>query len=352
MTDWRPGMACLVDGEWPARIAARPTRSFVPVDYLGGEPPEFPADPNVALGRLVRPAGGALVDRLEHPRKRRVRLAQAWTGPQLRRLRDLWPFSPADQVARELGRQFKVERTGYACKIAMQRWWGRSDRRNDRVLTMRRVCHLLGELDHHTFGKLVADGLLHAERSPLRAGGTFRWAIRADELRRFVFSHPEHYDPRRMPASPYRTLGEQVHAEDPILTVREAAKATGWHHHTLTRVIREGRLRATWCAVGIGTANGRWLIRRSALADLVDLRGPTARRKWLAVERFLSERGLTSVAQRAAELGVYRGTLDRWIRDEGYPAVRIRVGGRVVYGVKPIPTFRASTAAAASEAAA
>jgi hypothetical protein len=100
----------------------------------------------------------------------------------------------------------------------------------------------------------------------------------------------------------------------------EGGRLPGWHER---------------CAASVARYRAEVRLRRRGVPTRIALRIPDE----------LRERGLLPVPAAAASLGVPPTTLRYWIRHQGYPAERIRVGGIEVIGVRPIPRFRAGRAA-------
>lgn len=345
--DLRPGAAVLVRGEWPARVVSVDLpRLRAVVRWLGdgrdSRPEGAPPEQAVALAALARPHGARYLD----PRGTRAwTTKRPWTGAALRTLRGEWGRRTPAEVAALVGR------SEAACAIAMTRWWGTKARRAPGVLSMRRAARVLGVEDHRV-AHLVAAGLLRAAPSGIRAARHERWAIALGDLEAFLAAHPEHYDRERIRDRGLRRIADAAFDADPVLTTHEAAARLCVNHDTVLRHVRRGWLRAVWTGLGARGKGARgYRLRLSWLEGFQPW--PDQAKPVLAAVR---RRGLLTVAEAARDLGVHPHTLGRWIRRDRYPAERIRVGQRVVYGVRPIPTLDlrrdAIAAGASSEAAA
>ena len=329
-------MAALAFGEWPAYVLeADPARGRAQVRFLGGSAPDgLAAEATVSVAVLVRPRGGRYLDRRM---SRHWTTRTPWSGAGLRTLRAEWPRRPAAEVAALLGRSER------ACAIAMQRWWGTKARRSPERLSLRDVARLLG-VDDHRVRRLVDAGLLRAWRSGLRSGPNQRWCVLSDHVEAFLVAHPEHYDRRRIAPGRFRRVADRVAAADPLLTVAEAAMRVHADPGTVLRHVARGWLPAMWAGLGRrGKGTRGWRIRASALSGFTAY--PDEARLG-AYRRQLDRRGLVSVAAAARALGVAPTTLQRRIRQGGYPAARIRCGRRWLYGVEP-PAPRADRRAVA-----
>jgi hypothetical protein len=110
--------------------------------------------------------------------------------------------------------------------------------------------------------------------------------VTAAALEQFIRNSPHVYDWRVMPVSRWRSLAEMVWRRDPLLTVAEAARATGISVATLRNHLARGWLVGRRRFQPGGARLGCWIIPRSALRqfayrrpELVGCSGrPTLRR--------------------------------------------------------------------------
>lgn len=317
-------MACLVHADYPAHVlSADQARGRVRVRFLGGSAPErVESETVVSTAALSRPKGWRWLDKSP----RFVKPARApWTGEQLRELRDSWGRLPPAECARLVGR------SEAACAIAMYRWWGRKGQRREDRMSSRRVAEILG-WDSHRVVRLIAEGVLRREPSGVGAGANERWCVTDDALDAFLERHPERYDWRQVEAGHWRNRARAIHDADPLLSVEEAARRVYVVPSVIARHIRRGWLKAVWSDGGKSGSARRWLIRTSALASF---------RYWPVLERWkkLRERefrwrGLLTVEQAAKEHGLKTAGMKSRVR-AGYPAERVKVGGRIALGVWP-----------------
>lgn len=183
-----------------------------------------------------------------------------WTAEEDEYLADHWGLLPDATVARKLGR------TVAACKIRATR--RHSLARSQQFYTARTVARLFG-VDDHVVKRWIRAGVLKARPSHVRAGGGgVMWRIDDLDLQAFVKRYPYHYDRQRIERGTWwRNLADRVWAQDPYLTLPEAAAQLGIHRHTLTRWCWEGRIAAvkTWSA----GKSGGWRLAQSTVSAFV-----------------------------------------------------------------------------------
>lgn len=337
MTAWRPGMACLVRGEWPAYVRAVDDRGRATVLFLGAPPEGYVQPAVVAVAALTRPSGARYLDRRG---SRPWTTKQPWDGEVLRTLRREWPRRARADVARMVGRSED------ACKIAFTRWWGsmRAVAGRAPVLSLRAVARLLA-VDDHRVAYLIDRGYLRAAKSGIRAGANERWAVTEADLGTFLERYQEHYDWRRMPDSPHRRYAARLAAADPLLTVDEVAARVYLAPEIVRAHLRSGRIPAVRSSGGAANSSYRWLVRASALVGFV-VRG-SGEVVGERIRAAVHARGLLTATEAARRLRLNRSTVSRYVREGRLAAERVDVGGRWVYGIAlPATTDRSAERAA------
>ncbi len=183
-------------------------------------------------------------------------LHNKWTPAEVEYLVDNIGLRSHAAIGRTLGR------TAVAVQIKAKRL-GVNQR--DNIYTARLIAEEFNVDSHKVVEDWIKPGLLKARRPPAAYGPYRLWAVKPEELERFIARHPEHYDWRRMRRGPFRNMARAAWERDPVLSASEAARELGVNTATIHRHLRNGWLQGV--RVREAGKYGGWRIRRSALAS-------------------------------------------------------------------------------------
>lgn len=183
--------------------------------------------------------------------------AEHWTVAEVAYLESRWGLVPDDVIVRRLGRsivgiRLKAKRLGL--------------HKRAHGFSAREVAAIFG-IDASEVGKAwVRRGLL-ASRRPFMQGPHPIHVIDPRDVEGFIRDHPEMFDVRKMPDSPYR----DVAARDPWIGLPEAHRLTGRDPGRIVALIHSGVVRGRhrgthWFIPSADLA----LIRPLSSADAID----------------------------------------------------------------------------------
>jgi len=126
-----------------------------------------------------------------------------WTEAELAYLRAHWGRTPEAEIAAHLGR------SDVACLLKARRL---GIYRKQAFLSAREVARVLGVDDHAVLGWITA-GHLAGQKSVVRVGANWAWAVEPEALTRFLAEHPRRYDRTRIDGARHaywRGIADQV----------------------------------------------------------------------------------------------------------------------------------------------
>lgn len=183
-----------------------------------------------------------------------------WTPPMDNWLRANEGKLNAARMADEITEEFGVPRTsnGVLHRLSIL---GLSPYPQD--YTLQQVARYLGVNACTVHGWIKRGYIVGEKLSPNSKGGV--WAIKPEILEEFIRSHPEMYQPERMPKSQWKSLAEIVWSRDPLYLLKDVATMLDICPSTLGDYLRRGWAQGT-PRVDRNGRTVKWFIKRSQLS--------------------------------------------------------------------------------------